>query len=304
MNKNLTRPNNGRILALLGLAARKPSAAEGCPSDEALAAFIDHRLRGKDRKAVLTHLNRCSSCYHHWREVGAYLDSLGAADKAHQTSTHVNLGQRIVDWLSSWKPMVPVAAVAMLVALVVVWRPSSDLERQIDADYAAALARAPMALTQTARAFSLPWEEQALGFSEVSPSTPARAFGAGLWVGRAELLGTTPAPIPALVAAPGQAPWSETEWADYYELGRWLMLVWSVAQSGQRVEDWESYQSVLQELLAQLKQREPQEAEAQRAVAALSHLEPLLGALAQPSNIPTRDQLSRRLRIAIHQLAP
>jgi hypothetical protein len=83
-----------------------------------------------------------------------------------------------------------------------------------------------------------------------------------------------------------------------------MMLVWTVAQSGQRVEDWQSYSSAVQALRANLKESEASEAEAARAVAILSDLEPLLEALAQPSGEPARDELSRHLQFAIHQLAP
>jgi putative zinc finger protein len=56
-------PERDRRIGLLGLMATESEKAGVCPSDEALAVFIEGQLEGEARRAMLAHLNHCPSCY-------------------------------------------------------------------------------------------------------------------------------------------------------------------------------------------------------------------------------------------------
>lgn len=73
MDDKTTREEKERLMARLALAATNLSDVETCPSDKKLAAFIDNRLRGTERQAMLAHFNRCRQCYQHWLEIAVYL---------------------------------------------------------------------------------------------------------------------------------------------------------------------------------------------------------------------------------------
>jgi hypothetical protein len=60
---NITQEQERRI-ALLGLLATESEQVSACPADELLATFIEGRLTGKVRQAMLAHLNHCPSCYY------------------------------------------------------------------------------------------------------------------------------------------------------------------------------------------------------------------------------------------------
>ena len=79
MNHKAPLETKDRTLALFALAATDAPQATFCPSEETLAQFIDGRLTGQGREAMLAHLNRCRGCYHHWLEVAAYLKRLTIA---------------------------------------------------------------------------------------------------------------------------------------------------------------------------------------------------------------------------------
>jgi hypothetical protein len=75
---NIIQEEENRI-ALLGLIATESEKAGACPSDETLATFLEGKLTGKARQAMLAHLNHCPSCYYHWSEAASYLDELEPA---------------------------------------------------------------------------------------------------------------------------------------------------------------------------------------------------------------------------------
>jgi hypothetical protein len=97
--------------------------------------------------------------------------------------------------------------------------------------------------------------------------------------------------------------WPETEWGDYYALGRWTVLVWALAQI-EGVQDWREHERLLERLLAHLRERVSLEAEAKRAVAAFERIHALLVDLEHEANEQTRAELSRGLEITLQQLSP
>jgi hypothetical protein len=300
---NSTQEEESKI-ALLGLMATEDEKVSACPADETLATFIEGKLTGKARQAMLAHLNHCPSCYYHWLEAASYLNELEpAAPRASTVGSLSSIWQRLQPVFTGWKMAIPAATVA-LVCLLVWWPASPDrLNKQISAGYAAAVAQNARELTHIVSDLPLPWEREVLGFSESQPTPPMQAFGAGVWVGRQMLLGTETAPLPEPLSPPAGVRWPETEWGDYYALGRWTVLVWALAQV-EGVQDWREHERLLERLLARLKKRVPAEEEAKRAVAALERIHALLVALEHGANEQTRTDLRRGLEISLQQLSP
>jgi hypothetical protein len=300
---NITQEQERRI-ARLGLMATESKKIGACPSDEMLATFLEGKLTGEVRQTMLAHLNHCPSCYYHWLEAASYLNELEPAAPRTRTAGWLSrLWQRLQPGLTGWRMAIPAAAVAALVCLLVWWPASPNLNTQVSAGYAAVVAQNARELAHLVPDLPLPWERAALGFSGSPPTPPTQAFGAGVWVGRQTLLGTETASLPELLSPPAGVRWPETEWGDYYALGRWTVLVWALAQV-EGVQDWREQQRLLERLLANLKKRVPLEEEAKRAVAALERIHALLVALEHKANERTRANLRRGLEKTLQQLSP
>lgn len=300
---NITQEQESRI-ALLGLMATESEQVGTCPADELLATFIEGRLTGEARQAMLAHLNHCPSCYYHWLEAASYLSAREpAAPRTRTGGALSSIWQRLQPVFTGWKMALPAAALAALVCLLVWWPASPTLNTQISAGYAAVVAQNARELAHLVPDLPLPWERAALGFSKSPPTPPTQAFGAGVWVGRQALLGTEAAPLPPLLSPPAGVRWPETEWGDYYALGRWTVLAWALAKI-EGIQDWREHERLLERLLAHLKERVSLEEEAKRAVAALERIHALLVALERGANGRTRANLSRGLEKTLQQLSP
>lgn len=305
MNDETFPEKQERELALLGLAATDTPMVMSCPSDETLARFIEGALTGQGQETLLAHLNRCASCYHHWLEAASLLEvGERAALPPAQSGLSARAWHYLRPWLTGWKLMVPVAATAAFAYTVILWMPP-DLNDQIDLAYTAVQAESTLPREAAPRALPpLPWEGVALAFSGSQPSAPRQAFGAGLWAGRQALSSADAREAPPAFLSPaGGGGWPNTTWADYYALGRWMVLGWMLATQ-EDVPDWQPHLGLLDGLRARLSERVSVEEEARRAVNALSRLQPLLAALAHEAKAPRRDELRRALEITMQELAP
>jgi hypothetical protein len=256
---------------------------------------------------MLAHLNHCASCYHRWLEAASLLhDGERTALPPAPSGSPARAWQYLQPWWTGWKLIVPVAAIAAFAYTVILWLPPSpDLNAQIDLTYAAVHAENTPSREAAQRALPpLPGEGAALAFSRSHPSAPRQAFGAGLWAGRQALLSAEAAEAPpAFLSTPGGVGWPNTAWADYYALGRWMVLGWMLATQ-EDVPDWQLHPGLLDGLRARLSERVSVEEEARRAVNALSRLQPLLAALAHEADASRRDEFRRALEITMQELAP
>jgi hypothetical protein len=118
------------------------------------------------------------------------------------------------------------------------------------------------------------------GFSPVRPPSPmVSAFGAGLLMGREALLGNSKVVLPSLLLPPvPDGNWLKTDWASYFELGRWTVLLWSVSQSWDEMPQgfWDEQREILALLQADFVARQQMESEAQRVVFQLKKIEAYL----------------------------
>lgn len=298
-------PRGERMMALLGAATGCGAAsdAEMCPAEEAVAAYIDNRLSSVEREKMLAHLVQCPRCYREWLETATFLMAPGTGHGSLAISRSSSRRWRLPRF-TSWKLILPAAAVAVAAAAVVFWSPAPDLSKRIDGSYARARASAASEVAEIARSMRLPWEEETLSFSGSAALPAQRAFGAGLWAGRAALLGSDAAAIPSDLAPPAGTTWQDSAWADFYQLGRWMLVLRTLASTAEpAAQDWLPYHEALSELRARLAHRTDDEM-AKRAVSALDGMEPVLARLQTDTPGDAREALIRRLDTAMNQLAP
>ena len=257
MIEKLPEESDQQLHAMLALAAGEADPAGDCPPDEQLAAFIDGELNSDARRAMLTHLDRCPACRQHWLEVADLVNS-GAPEPVpapqHQKSLIDMVRQGWQELLTPWKLAVSSAAVATVIGLAVVLSITPNIGQQIDKQYAAKLPDSTV-LAQQAQEMPMPWDSATLGFSESAPSLPKRAFGAGVWSGRTALIGDEDALLPAVLSPPDQASWSETAWSDYYQFGRWAVLLWTQASTEQATVDLDGHRKLMVALQARIDER-------------------------------------------------
>lgn len=300
-------PRDERTMALLGAATGRGAASptETCLAEEAMAAYIDNRLGSAEREKVLAHLVRCPRCYREWLEAATFLSAPAAEHESPVILHSLPRGRNLTGFLSSWRLVLPAAAVVVVTAVIVFWPPTPDLAERIDSSYAGARASAPSEVAEIARALRLPWEQETLSFSGSAALPAQRAFGAGLWAGRAALLGNAAfSAIPRDLAPPGQGSWQDSAWADFYQLGRWVLVLRTLASTAEpAAQDWLSYREALSELRARLAHRTGDEM-AKRAVLSLDSIEPVLTRLQTDAPGDAREALVRSLDTAMNQLAP
>jgi hypothetical protein len=186
------------------------------------------------------------------------------------------------------------------------WPTSKDISEQISSDYAVIADRNASGLTRSLQDLPIPWENATLGFSGSDLSLPKKAFGAGLWTGRTALLGMDASkfPSPEFLSPPSGSTWLESEWVDYYQFGRWVMLLWALTRSEESIGSWSQQQRILEELRANLAKRPSNELAAGQALAALERVQPLLVEVQRQADPSARTHLNRRLEMIMQQLAP
>ncbi len=251
--------NSDRAIALLGIAAHQLKSKPGpCPSDKELAAFISGEFNGKKRQAMLAHLNRCSTCYYHWLEVASYLDSIKITEKEGVFSSINKLIKKVWQkWevlprpLDNLKILVQATATIVLLIAAVVWMmmPLSTLSDRINAGFEVATTlqnseKLSEVLTNLSTDISL-------GIDVPDTSPVVFAFSAGVEMGQATL---TQSQRPEELAQ-----WANSQWAEEYELGRWFVLLWIMAQTPEKVptDFWNQQLAIGKTLQANLSNRSP-----------------------------------------------
>jgi len=288
--------HSDRTIALLGIAAHHlKSKPTPCPTDEELAAFISGELNGKQRQAMLAHLNRCSTCYHHWLETASYLDSIQITK-----TPGSSINKRIEKWWQKGLDIVArplenltilAPATAVLFIAVVVWMimPHPTLSDRIDASFEVATN------FQNVEKLSQVLTDISLGVTDPDTSPAVFAFNVGVEMGRATLAQDSP---PAQRVA-----WANSQWADEYELGRWMVLLWSLAQTPQPVpaDFWSQQQAIGETLQARFSKRSPMDDLTDTILE--KGLKPIISILSQlqnePDNYAFSTQLTEHLELVI-----
>ncbi len=296
-----------REMALLALAAtdnRQPSA---CPSDEDLAAFIDNRLNRTRREEMMAHLDGCSTCYQNWLNVASVLTEKTDVKSVAKKRSQGGVWRRIADWFRGWRIAVPVVALAGLLVLVTAPLTRMNLGHQITEEYATISVHVTDQLARMAKVLPMPWESTAFGFAESSVSDSKKALNAGLWAGRTALIATSgrTLELPEYLLPPERAGtvWQDTQWADYYALGRWLIYLWALANVNSNEEDWQRQLFIHDEFVSILVGDADRSPRVNDVKAALEEVRPLLQSLRGKSDETARSQFARRLEMLINYVA-
>ncbi|OAD19748.1 hypothetical protein THIOM_004600 [Candidatus Thiomargarita nelsonii] len=250
--------------------------------------------QSKQRQTMLAHLNRCPKCYHHWLETASYVQSFQPKKISFLKKLENFLTKAFQPALDNWKPLVSVTVTAVLVVAVLLYiiPPTKTPIAPIDASYIAVNTHNPDGFNQILE--NLPIETMTLGFDEVESSPAAQAFTAGIEYGQAVLTNTTPSP--ELTA------YADT---DEYKLGRWFVLLWTVAQTQQPmpIDFWTQQAAIGAELEMRFNKRPPDET-TKTVLEVLTNLQPLLIELkTQPNNRRLIYLLSRDIEMAMNGIS-
>lgn len=270
-----------RVQALVVLATQKTDSEHSCLSDHQLSSFIANQLSSLEREQVMQHLHACPQCYQHWQTV---MDTLATPSKLSLWLERINAMKQQA--LSQFQlQALSLAAVMGLIMLIVLplWLQPPTLSQQIEASYQLSLAPQTQEKLQ---AFKLkPRAQNRYGLVDASSLTPAtqQAFISGLISGKAQLLHQ---PLPTDAA-------TIEEHYSYFELGRWLILLWSVTQTQTPLTEdfWQQQQQILTQFQTQLTATSIQEL----LLPQLEQLEPLLISLPHDDYLQTYHQMNRIL---------
>jgi hypothetical protein len=268
-----------RLVALAALAVQPRAAPGPCPPPEELAAFSEGRLPPEARAHTLAHLDACPDCYRDWLAVQRVVAEQPAAVVTPLTRQASRRRPAI-----GWRSGIGMALAASLLIALIGWWPlvsGPTPAEQVAQAYETVLQASSGLPVETIAARRLPWEDGPVGygFAAGGATEPAiRAFGVGLWTGRAMLRSRDPQTMPMLppeLAPPaGPGTWEATEWAPYTVLGRWLVLLQVLCASPQDVSAalWEQQQAIGRRLQAAFRERPANEAAAAVVIKALAEL--------------------------------
>ncbi|MDY6992436.1 MAG: zf-HC2 domain-containing protein [Pseudomonadota bacterium] len=280
MNPSHPQQFQQRVQALVVLATQETDSERNCLSDHQLSSFIANQLSSLEREQVIQHLHACPQCYQHWQTV---MDTLATPSRLSLWLERVNAMRQQA--LSQFQlQTLSLAAVMGLIMLIVLplWLQPPTLSQQIKASYQLSLAPQTQEKLQ---AFKLkPRAQNRYGLVDASSLTPAtQAFISGLISGKAQLLHQ---PLPT-------AATTIEEYPSYFELGRWLILLWSVTQTQTPLAEdfWQQQQQILTQFQTQLTATPLQTL----LLPQLAQLEPLLISLPHDDYLQTYHQINRIL---------
>jgi len=218
--------------------------------------------------------------------------------------------RKMVAWLKetlvSWQPKEPVftwqvgwaipVVLALIVGFVVVTKFNLP-ENQIDISYQMVMVNKTIEVEENLHEHKFPWEKPALnvyGFSAAKPpSLAVKAFGAGLLTGKRFLLGKK-----------SENDWLTTEAGkDYFELGRWTILLWAVSQPHHDMDKpfWDKQRQILAKFKGAFETRQAMDNDAKIVLIKLDKLEPVLEKLPDEKALY---KLQTRLETMMEHLAP
>jgi hypothetical protein len=68
------------IHATLSALSQENAESYDCPDPEELAAFIEGRLAGDEHKAIMVHMNNCTTCRRHWLMIQSVLEEMSTVE--------------------------------------------------------------------------------------------------------------------------------------------------------------------------------------------------------------------------------
>ncbi len=316
MNEHEPLKTEHKTAGLLGIASSQLSSVDACPTDKQMAVFLENKLQGHLRETLLMHLNQCPDCYQDWLTAADSLDEQTAVTPETTPApivSPVSTQPGRSGWRRSWRsfldsPLIagwPWASVAVVIlmatVLILLPQQSIDINTHVSEIYQIARVNHSQLLAIEAQSLSLPWEGTTLGFSALNSTMSEKAFGAGLWQGRAKLADTDDH-LPKPLRPPANLPWLSGSEADYYTLGRWMVFSWGLTRTAET--DWRLPQQTLATLLEQLSQHTRKDKANQQTITAIKEIQILLSQLQLSAKSDDRDKLERHLISIMHRLGP
>ncbi|MCH9696891.1 MAG: hypothetical protein K0U68_02195 [Gammaproteobacteria bacterium] len=302
--------NQDKALALLGIAATKKTVEIACPPENIMSAFIENRVESKTRHMMLSHINHCEECYITWESLSVFLaqhaETVHEAKQQSHTTGSTSVLQKISDWFSSgfsWQIAAPGLALASLAMAVVINMP--DTLYTINNPNASVVAAATLdadTLAKNIDQLSLPWESETYGFSHSGYSNAAKAFGAGLWFSRNQLMDAENQLPTALLSNP-KINWQSSDYQDYYALGQWSLNAWILARATHvEPKQWERLNQSLESIEVRLQQRVGHESEAKLSLNTIDKLKTTLTRLSKQPGLSEQHNLSREIELGLQRL--
>ncbi len=146
---------------------------------------------------------------------------------------------------------------------------------RINTTYKMVLADKNIEVNAGLRVLAFHWEqppENRKGAPAMPLSSAAKVFGAGLLTGREMLLGQSDVALsPRFLPSAPENNWLKTQWADYFELGRWTLVLWAVSQYHDEMPNtfWDEQKLILAKLQAAFAARQATDNDAKQAVSNL-----------------------------------
>jgi hypothetical protein len=242
-NKNQDQINSSQdyFHTMLSVLSEKDDPAGTCPDPEHLAAFSEGRLRGKDRKKIMAHLNVCPSCRRQWRLV---------QDAMEEVEEHAATWlDRVLEKIKNIRPRHAFAggglglALAACLLLVLYVPQQSSLSKMISDSYASL---SPHDIARFNSFISRGGDEN----RETPSSKALLAYKAGVAAGHAQLLNQCP--------SPQEKERDKKLYSLLYAMGEWTVLLQCACISSGPAADefWSKQEVIAAELQKELKTSE------------------------------------------------
>ena len=237
-NKKENPKDEDRLRVMLALSSEDSSVSGPCPDPNDMAAFVDGTIDSKKNKEIVAHLNACHDCYTDWLMVSS------AVAEPKKSSIFADLKLAFTDLMNRFSIPKPVLtygfATAVAACLILIfWAVNgSNLEDLINNSYTTnVVAGISQDDLEFNNIYKLPWErpETSYGFApQPTDSDTSRAFGAGLFSARQEVVGNQKFPTKPDFVEEKQA-WQKSPKAIDFWLGRWSYLLRAVCLSDENI---------------------------------------------------------------------
>ena len=240
-NKNENPKKEDCLRAMLALSNEDSSVSGSCPDPNDMAAFADGSIERKKSKEIVAHLNTCHDCYNDWLMVSAAMAEPKKSSITNDLKNIINdiklVFSDVINWVFIPKPVLAYGFATALAAclIITIWAVNqSDLKGLINNTYSTKIvAGISQDDLEFNNIYKLPWERSktSYGFApQPTDSDTSRAFGAGLWSARQEVVGDKKFPTKPDFVEEKQA-WQKSPQEIDYWLGRWSYLLRAVCMS-------------------------------------------------------------------------
>lgn len=221
MSGSHTSSKDEHLHMLLTLAANSQTEVQhSCPSDHDMTLFMTGQLEAAAHEKMLIHFSSCHECYTQWQMLADDFEEIPLSLKV-KTESHFMLS-KWRDWLNPTSLTWATACLLLMLVTVPILMPS-EKGQLLESSYASLQQAAPQQLPQLAQHFNeqISLSSGVFSFSETAPAPEQLAFNQGIKAGvsyldHAEFIEEMDTSIPELV--------------NYYNFGRWLVLLWSSTQ--------------------------------------------------------------------------